>query len=86
MKNSPVIQIANTPIAKPVKDITKVPKVQDKRTRGERDAVLDLIFVLFRTHEFYTFNDLVNKTEQPPVSQSKLTLCHELWCAFFRVS
>lgn len=55
-------------MAKPVKEI-KVPKQLDKRARADKEMVLDLIFTLFQSHEFYTFKDLVHKTSQPPVSQ-----------------
>ncbi len=66
-KNSPSIQLEFTPVPKPKKD-PKVVKQLDKRARGDREMVLDLIFSSFQTHEFYNFKDLVHKTSQPPVS------------------
>jgi hypothetical protein len=66
-KFKPVVKLTSTPISKPVKDV-KVVKNLDKRTRDNREKVLDLIFAAFQSHEFYTFTDLVNKTQQPPVS------------------
>lgn len=60
------MKLDHTPVSKPVKEI-KVPKQLDKRARGDREMVLDLIFTSFQTHEFYTFKDLVHKTAQPPV-------------------
>ena len=62
-----VIQLNQTPVPKPVKNVNK-PKQLDKRARDDREMVLNLIFSAFKTHEFYTFKDLVHKTNQPPVS------------------
>ena len=68
MKNSPVIQLKNTPFKPNRGGEVKVPKQLDKRARADREMVLDLIFASFQTHEFYNFKDLVSKTAQPPVS------------------
>lgn len=66
-KFSRVIQLNHAPISKPAKNVSK-PKQLDKRARDNREMVLNLIFSSFKTHEFYTFKDLVHKTSQPPVS------------------
>ena len=73
-KNNPSIKLDHTPINKPKKE-TKVPKQLDKRARGDREMVLDLIFSSFQTHEFYNFKDLVHKTAQPPVSPPCVCAC-----------
>lgn len=62
------MKLDHTPVSKPLKE-AKVAKQLDKRARGGRDMVLDLIFTLFQSHEFYAFKDLVHKTAQPPVSR-----------------
>jgi len=64
-----VVRLDNAPTIKPAKNVTK-PKPPDKRARDSRETVLSLIFSSFKTHEFYTFKDLVHKTKQPPVSPS----------------
>lgn len=37
-----------------------------KRARGDKDTVLDLLFMAFQQHQYYNFKDLVVKTKQPP--------------------
>ena len=61
------MKLDRAPVNKPTKEV-KVPKQLDKRARDDKEIVLDLIFSAFQAHEFYTFNDLVYKTKQPPVS------------------
>jgi transcription initiation factor TFIIF subunit beta len=37
-----------------------------RRARQDREVVLDQLFTAFQAHQYYTFKDLVQKTEQPP--------------------
>ena len=49
-------------------DHEKKRKEAGKRAKGDREEVLDLIFTAFQQHEYYSFKDLVQKTQQPVVS------------------
>ena len=48
------------------------PKQVEKRARGDREMVLDLIFTAFQSHQYYSLKDLVHKTKQPTVSSRSI--------------
>ena len=48
------------------------PKQVEKRARGDRELVLDLIFTAFQAHQYYSLKDLVHKTKQPTVSHGNI--------------
>ena len=45
----------------------KSKKTEAKRTRAEKDKVMDILFSAFEKHQFYNVKDLVGITKQPVV-------------------
>jgi transcription initiation factor TFIIF subunit beta len=39
----------------------------DKRERLPKDELLNAIFVLFQTNQFFTLKELIDKTQQPQI-------------------
>ncbi|XP_035826117.1 general transcription factor IIF subunit 2 [Aplysia californica] len=48
----------------------KAKKTEAKRSRAEKEKVMDILFNAFEKHQFYNVKDLVGITQQPVVSPS----------------
>lgn len=44
-------------------------KEQEKRSRVDKDRVMDMLFAAFEKHQYYNVKDLVGITKQPIVSK-----------------
>ena len=50
-------------------------KAEGKRSRDDKNAVMEMLFKAFDKHQYYNIKDLVNITKQPVVSDhSKLKI------------
>lgn len=50
-------------------------KKSEKRSRAEKEKVMDVLFSAFEKHQFYNVKDLVGITKQPVVSTLFLVTC-----------
>lgn len=51
------------------KEFEEKKKAEGKRSRDDKNAVLDMLFKAFDKHQYYTMKDLVLITKQPVVSE-----------------
>lgn len=53
--------------------------------RGDKEAVLDMLFAAFEKHQYYNIRDLVKITRQPVVSSfpQKFTIGLEIFFSIF---
>lgn len=49
-------------------------KEDGKRSRGEKEIVMDMLFKAFEKHQYYTIQDLGKVTKQPIVSTAPVFL------------
>ena len=43
----------------------KAKKLEGKKSRDDKDQVMEMLFALFEKHQYYKINDLVKATKQP---------------------
>ena len=43
----------------------KAKKLEGKKSRDDKDHVMEMLFALFEKHQYYKINDLVKATKQP---------------------
>lgn len=58
----------NTQLVALQKKWEKDKKEQGKKSRADKDQVMDMLFSAFEKHQYYNVKDLVRVTNQPVVS------------------
>ena len=62
------------------KEFEEKKKAEGKRSRDDKNAVLDMLFKAFDKHQYYNIRDLVQITKQPVVSIMYLSWHLKLKC------